>query len=275
MSTFLPSSEALVPEGKLMNFAHGTVAIRAIAEGGEPWFLAADVCQALGVDASNISRRVPADEKGSYIIRTPGGEQVKRFVNEAGLYRLIFTSRRAEAEAFKTWVVRDVLPQIRTTGRYDIADDSSQTKNLAAAQRAMAVLRDQVAALEQENTTLDNKAVAAVGAEAYRGGQRLSDMNESLAGELGCAIPQVMGRLVELGVLERRSHARFSIAPGWKDLLFAETVHRQGDKEYVWQGGTPRFYPDAQRRFLDRLSRVIDNDIPVIPRDCIDFTSAS
>jgi hypothetical protein len=39
-------------------------------------------------------------------------------VNEPGLYRLIFQSRKPEAEKFKTWVFTDVLPQIRRTGAY-------------------------------------------------------------------------------------------------------------------------------------------------------------
>jgi hypothetical protein len=39
-------------------------------------------------------------------------------VNEPGLYRLIFRSRKREAEKFKTWVFAEVLPQIRETGAY-------------------------------------------------------------------------------------------------------------------------------------------------------------
>ena len=40
------------------------------------------------------------------------------FVNEPGLYRLIFQSRRPEAEAFKAWVFNEVLPSIRKTGYF-------------------------------------------------------------------------------------------------------------------------------------------------------------
>ncbi|MDR0759387.1 MAG: hypothetical protein LBF74_04670, partial [Treponema sp.] len=39
-------------------------------------------------------------------------------VNEPGLYRLIFQSRKPEAEKFKTWVFTEILPQIRRTGAY-------------------------------------------------------------------------------------------------------------------------------------------------------------
>lgn len=39
-------------------------------------------------------------------------------VNEPGLYRLIFKSRKSEAEAFQRWVFEEVLPSIRKTGFY-------------------------------------------------------------------------------------------------------------------------------------------------------------
>jgi hypothetical protein len=35
-----------------------------------------------------------------------------------GLYRLVFQSRKPEAEKFKTWVFTEVLPQIRKGGAY-------------------------------------------------------------------------------------------------------------------------------------------------------------
>lgn len=40
-------------------------------------------------------------------------------VNEPGLYKLIFSSRKPEAETFKDWVFREVLPSIRKTGGYE------------------------------------------------------------------------------------------------------------------------------------------------------------
>jgi hypothetical protein len=48
-----------------------------------------------------------------------GGAQSINVVNEPGLYRLIFQSRKPEAEALKTWEFTEVLPQIRKTGKYE------------------------------------------------------------------------------------------------------------------------------------------------------------
>ena len=39
---------------------------------GEPWFVAADVCRALGIDRTQ-TRRLDEDEKGVYSAQTPGG----------------------------------------------------------------------------------------------------------------------------------------------------------------------------------------------------------
>ena len=41
------------------------------------------------------------------------------YLNESGLYSLIFGSKLESAKAFKSWVTKDVLPSIRKTGRYD------------------------------------------------------------------------------------------------------------------------------------------------------------
>lgn len=39
-------------------------------------------------------------------------------VSEPGVYRLVFRSRKPEAERFKRWLAHEVLPQLRRTGRY-------------------------------------------------------------------------------------------------------------------------------------------------------------
>ena len=41
------------------------------------------------------------------------------YLNESGLYSLIFELKLEKAKSFKRWVTKDVLPSIRKTGRYD------------------------------------------------------------------------------------------------------------------------------------------------------------
>ena len=86
---------------------------------GEPWFVAADVAQSLDYRmASDMTRSLDHDEKGTQIVRTPSGDQEMLVINESGLYSAILKSRKPEAKRFKRWVTREVLPAIRKTGRY-------------------------------------------------------------------------------------------------------------------------------------------------------------
>ena len=45
------------------------------------------------------------------------------YLNESGLYSLIFGSKLESAKTFKRWVTKDVLPSTRKTGRYDYCID--------------------------------------------------------------------------------------------------------------------------------------------------------
>ncbi|MCG9076341.1 BRO-N domain-containing protein [Laribacter hongkongensis] len=86
---------------------------------GEPWFVAADVAQSLEYRmASDMTRSLDDDEKGTQIVRTPSGNQEMLVINESGLYSAILKSRKPEAKRFKRWVTHEVLPAIRKTGAY-------------------------------------------------------------------------------------------------------------------------------------------------------------
>lgn len=86
----------------------------------KPWFATSDVANML--DIKNINRNMddfPDGVRTTYpIVDSLGRTQNAVFVSEAGLYRLIFKSRKTEAEAFVAWVTEEVLPQIRKTGCY-------------------------------------------------------------------------------------------------------------------------------------------------------------
>lgn len=57
------------------------------------------------------------------------------FLKESGLYRLIFQSRKPEAEAFKDWLAMEVLPALRKTGSYGV---TQAPQNFAEALRMLA-----------------------------------------------------------------------------------------------------------------------------------------
>lgn len=104
---------------QLTPFTYEDRAVRTVLIDDAPWFIAQDIGEILGL--TNVRATLasfPDNEKGVNTIYTPGGDQEMLTVNEPGLYRLIFQSRKPEAERFKTWIFTDVLPQIRRTGTF-------------------------------------------------------------------------------------------------------------------------------------------------------------
>ena len=90
-----------------------------VDEMGMGCWVAQDIAHVLGI--KNVRQNIdafPENEKGVCTIYTLGGPQELLTINEPGLYRLIFQSRKPEAEALKCWVFRDVLPTLRRTGSY-------------------------------------------------------------------------------------------------------------------------------------------------------------
>lgn len=86
---------------------------------GEPWFVAADVCRALGIGNSrDATARLDSDEKGVVLTDTLGGQQKLGIVNEPGLYTLVLGSRKPQAKEFKRWITHEVIPSIRKHGAY-------------------------------------------------------------------------------------------------------------------------------------------------------------
>ena len=86
----------------------------------EPWLCASDVCRALDFKSSSESvlRGLDDDEKLMRKVSASGQIRNLWFVNESGLYNLIFRSNKPEAKTFRKWVTGEVLPAIRRTGSY-------------------------------------------------------------------------------------------------------------------------------------------------------------
>ena len=92
-----------------------------VNEGGEPLFCASDVCKALGYANGRdaVANHVNEDDVAKRdIIDSLGRTQSASFVNESGLYSLIFGSKLESAKTFKKWVTSEVLPSIRKHGVY-------------------------------------------------------------------------------------------------------------------------------------------------------------
>ena len=90
--------------------------VRAVVKDGEPWFVASDVCESLGLSNPTVSvNRLDADERSKFNLGRQGEVNT---VNEYGLYNLVLGSRKPEAKAFKRWITHEVIPAIRKHGGY-------------------------------------------------------------------------------------------------------------------------------------------------------------
>ena len=104
------------------------VCIRAQVINGQPWFVAKDICLAIGISQyRDAIARLDDDERVSVVLDTLGGKQCISAVNESGLYALIFQSRKPTAKSFRKWVTKEVLPSLRRNGIY--ATPSNMVKN--------------------------------------------------------------------------------------------------------------------------------------------------
>ena len=107
--------------------------VRTVVIDGEPWFLGKDVAQCLGYSNTQKAIRDHIDEEDKLTERIvlSGQKRAVIFVNESGLYALIFGSKLEKAREFKRWVTSEVLPALRKTGHYEVAADQSVNQLLA------------------------------------------------------------------------------------------------------------------------------------------------
>ena len=101
-----------------------------VASDGETWFRGKDVATTLGYADTKQAIRVNVDiddKKKSDELRgvcdTPLDANTKNtmYVNESGLYSLMFKSTKDEAKLFQRWLSKEVIPSLRKTGKYEVA----------------------------------------------------------------------------------------------------------------------------------------------------------
>lgn len=123
--------------------------IRTAGTADEPMFCAADICRALGYNNGRdaIARHCDEGDVAKHDTPTTSGVQTMTYVNESGLYALIFGSKLSTAKQFKKWVTSEVLPTIRKTGSYNI-------QQMSRKELAMMIVK---AEEEKEALMLENK----------------------------------------------------------------------------------------------------------------------
>lgn len=114
---------------ELQVFNFNNKEVRVLEKNDETWFCLKDVCTIL--DIGNTSQLKTRLNQGGVITNevgvqtgfkadgTPAIQKVKmNFINESNLYKVIFQSRKEEAERFTEYVTGTILPTIRKHGAY-------------------------------------------------------------------------------------------------------------------------------------------------------------
>jgi len=108
-------------------------------ENNKAWFKGGDVAKILGYGNSReaMKKHVDVEDKKkmnelitSRDMNPSNSQPHTTYINEPGLYSLMFGSRMESAKKFKKWVTNEVLPSIRETGSYTVKKevDDNQLK---------------------------------------------------------------------------------------------------------------------------------------------------
>lgn len=118
------------------------------------------------LDASSgkdIARSVDDEWLGVQIMHTNAGNRTMTVIWEPGIYQLLAKSRKPQAKPFQKWLFEEVLPSIRKTGQYAIAQPTQpqlpQTylealEALVVTERQRVLLQAEKALLEKTNLAL-------------------------------------------------------------------------------------------------------------------------
>lgn len=157
--------------------------VRAVVIDDKPYFAGKDVAEALGykntkdaiaahvmdedkriIQRSEIATLENHIPKAALPVDFVDGNIPNRglcFINESGIYALIFGSKLPTAKKFKHWVTSEVLPSIRKTGGYIAGQENMSDTELMA--KALLVAQKQI---EQRNAQIEVMKPKAIFADA-------------------------------------------------------------------------------------------------------------
>lgn len=242
--------------------------VRVAGTPGKPEWVAADVCKVLDIaNSRDTLARFEEDERGVVIADTLGGNQEMATVTEAGLYRLIFKSRKPAAKRFQRWVFHEVLPTLRKTGSYSVEVEIPPVQKLAA------IASLPPAAQKQHILQTSYEFLERTGGVDERDRLLFRDSfrNIALADRLQApALPAATGRL-EWPVSDRanalgyRPHALHLQKIGSLLAKMYQTRHgRPPVKREQFVGGTTRMvnvYGEADLDLMDRAIREVMGEV--------------
>lgn len=241
--------------------------VRSVLKDGAPWFVAVDVCKALGLNqVTRAMSRLDSDEGGLLEVTHPQNTDKTIEINavsEAGLYHLILCSKKPEAKAFKRWVTAEVLPSIPKHGAYmtdallSRMDEhpeliSEYIGKLRSENAKANAAREALKKAEAENARLAPKASYY---DSFVGAESVTCLRYT-AKELGVPQKKFIGYLLEKGYVFRDRHR--------SDRVFVRAGKRNGPlfvtRDFYLPNGTKSEYtlvtPAGKAHFLKIAEKI-------------------
>lgn len=241
---------------KFTNEEFGT--IRVADNNGEPWFVAKDVCDALGIATNHLRERNRGldDDEVVSLPNWEGKGSAPLIVSEPGFYKLVMKSRKPEAKAFQRWVTHEVLPSIRKQGGYMTARADETPEQIMA--RALMLAKDTMDRQQREIAELRPKALFADAVSASDGTCLIGELAKMMR-QNGVHVGQ--NRLFEwlrrdgfLGKTGSNYNVPTQMAMERGLFRIKETAVTHSDG-HVTVNRTPKATGRGQRYFIDRYCK--------------------
>lgn len=232
--------------------------VRAMSLNDEPWFVAKDVCDVLGIKTNHLREdgRGLDDDEVLSLPNWEGRGSAPLIVSEAGFYKLVMRSRKPEAKAFQRWVTHEVLPAIRRTGGYMVAKQDETPEQIMA--RAVLVAQDTIERQKRQIDELKPKALFADAVAASDGTCLVGELAKMLK-QNGVNIGQnrLFAWLRENGYLgktgsNRNVPTQRSMEQGLFRIKETAVTHSDG---HVTINRTPKVTGKGQRYFIEAFAK--------------------
>lgn len=178
----------------------------------------------------------------------------ENFLTESGVYKLIFKSKKKEAEKFQDWVTDEVLPQIRKTGGYIPIDEEETEQDILAKALLIAqntlkkkdeLLKDKDKELEEKNRFI-NQLAASENSILVREVAKVASKQNIVIGE-----KRLWSKLREWGLIFLKSTEPKQV--GIDKGLFEVNEGTKEAKGKVFTYRTTRVTGKGQAYIIDRL----------------------
>lgn len=232
--------------------------VRAMNLNDEPWFVAKDVCDVLGIKTNHLREdgRGLDDDEVLSLPNWEGRGSAPLIVSEAGFYKLVMRSRKPEAKAFQRWVTHEVLPAIRRTGGYMVSKQDETPEQIMA--RAVLVAQDTIERQKRQIDELKPKALFADAVAASDGTCLVGELAKMLK-QNGVNIGQnrLFAWMREHGYLgktgsNRNVPTQRSMEQGLFRIKETAVTHSDG---HVTINRTPKVTGKGQRYFIEAFAK--------------------